>query len=82
MGFLVRIPKLPDNCQDCGRKLDGRIQDNPYGCWSIPVVNGADGVTRCTYCDEMKRSGDPAARLPAGCKSLQNLNRWLKKGTN
>jgi hypothetical protein len=68
-------------CYQCGRKLDARMIDNPFGWWSIPTVDGATGRTFCSYCLEVQSGRDPQTTLPAGCEALVQLQRWLELNT-
>jgi len=75
--ILVRLPKFPKHCCECGRKLDGRMTDNPYGCWSVPTMVPGKG-TFCTYCHSKCCDGfDPQQRLAPGCEALKKLAVWL-----
>jgi hypothetical protein len=66
-----------EHCCECGRKLNPSVENNPYGAWSIPVVDD-QRFTWCTYCREKTRGFDALLELPAG-RSLECLKRWLEQ---
>lgn len=79
--FRMTIPPFPENCADCGRKMDGRMgEENPYGFWSVPTMNGATGKTTCSYCHQKSEGKDPQQYLKPGCEALNQLARWLAQG--
>lgn len=71
------MPPVPECCAVCGRKLDGRMIDNPFGSWATPTTEGSTGVTRCGYCHYLNSGWNPRTQLPAGCEALKQLDRWL-----
>jgi hypothetical protein len=74
--YRVTLPPFPDNCAECGSKLDGSI-DGPFAPWSVPVMDGATGVTKCSACSENVL--EECETLPAASRELI-LNYRLCKG--
>jgi len=74
--YKVTLPKIAANCCECGRKLDSRMVDNPFGSWSIPTIDG--DKTYCSYCHmKISKNWDAQTQLARGCESLKKLCHWL-----
>jgi Fe-S-cluster formation regulator IscX/YfhJ len=74
--YRVKLPEFSKLCQRCGRKLDGRAVNNPFGFWSVPTY--VNGYNYCGYCAEIvMRKWDAVEKLDPACVAKGQLDKWL-----